>query len=333
MPELRTDWLTGRSILVAESRAQRPSDFSDLEDRASECSPTRRATGPCPFCAGNEAATPPAVYEHRNEGGEWLVRVVPNAFPAVSTWSQGDPPPGGFASENPIAGAHEVIIECPSHAERLADLSGTQLPLVWEAYANRLRFWRAAEPIRYALVFKNQGPRAGASLAHAHSQLMALPFVPASVAAELSRAADHLRAHRKCAYCALIEQELAAGDRIVFNNTASNLVAFCPYASLQPYEVWLMPTRHEATFEEQGSLQLGQVATAVWHLVAQMETVAPHVQYNMLLRTAPVGEEAVFHWRIELLPRVNSLAGLEIATGVHINPVSPESAAKLLRGD
>jgi UDPglucose--hexose-1-phosphate uridylyltransferase len=224
-----------------------------------------------------------------------------------------------------------VIIESPVHVENMAELSAAQLRDAMEAYAARLRFWKSTAGIRYGLVFKNQGPRAGASLAHVHSQLLALPFIPASVEAELDRAAQRHRATGKCVYCERIEEERRAGARIVFE--VDGIIAFCPFVSWQPHEVWLMPIGHEPSFELQSKDGLDRTCRAMHVLISLLEAVVPGVQYNMLLRTSPfVGDcAAVHHWRIELLPRANSLAGLEVATGVHINPLPPERASSQLR--
>lgn len=345
MPELRTDWLTGRTVLVAENRALRPDDFSTAHSASPFSGEPVSAGGShasnCPFCAGSEARTPPAVYEKLDADANWLVRVVPNAYPALDPWNDlGTPQPSTFAgthgaasieAASPIAGAHEVIIESPAHVENMAELSAAQLREALEACVARLRFWRSTAGIRYGLVFKNQGPRAGASLAHVHSQLIALPFVPTSVSAELDRAAQRYRETGTCAYCDRIDEERRAGARIVFET--DGIMAFCPFVSWQPHEVWLMPTGHEASFDLQSRDGLDRTGRALHLLISRLEAVVPGAHYNMLLRTSPfTGDYATaHHWRIELLPRANSLAGLEVATGIHINPLPPERASSQLR--
>lgn len=349
MPELRTDWLTGRTVLVAENRALRPDDFSSkvstsIADGEPASAGGSHATN-CPFCSGNEFRTPPAVYEKRGVDGSWLVRVVPNAYPAVDQFSE----LVGHASEfiatrsaaaaeaaspiacSPIVGAHEVIIESPIHTEILGTLSPVQLRAALDAYSARLRYWRESTVLRYGLLFKNQGPRAGASLAHVHSQLIALPFIPTSVAAELEHATRHWQKTGQCAYCERIDEERASGSRIVFER--DGLIAFCPFASWQPHEVWLMPVDHQPSYELQASDRLDRTCHALHLLISRLEAVVPGMHYNMLLRTSPfTGDYAtVHHWRIELLPRANSLAGLEMATGIHINPLPPERASSQLR--
>jgi UDPglucose--hexose-1-phosphate uridylyltransferase len=349
--ELRTDWLTGRSILVAENREQRPNEF--MPDSAAASGASNRSNlalaeiglrhvpgvPSCPFCAGNEARTPPALYERHDAEGRWQVRVVPNMFPAVSsdTASSGVKPVERLAdgrldtTTTSAFGAHEVIIESAQHLDRTSALAASEMQQVLEAYKDRLRYWRNDSRFDYGLVFKNQGPRAGASIAHLHSQFVALPRVPPAVAAELRRAEEDYRKHGSCAYCRLIERERACGERLVLD--CDGYIAFCPFASLQPYEVWLMPEDHEPSFEHASSpghsLRLANVLRT---LIERLERIVLDGAYNMLLRTSPWrhhdGEG--FHWRIELIPRINAVAGFEMATGIHINPIAPEKAARNL---
>jgi UDPglucose--hexose-1-phosphate uridylyltransferase len=339
VPELRTDWLTGRSVLIAENRANRPNDFEPTrgEVAAATGRPDRDETIPsCPFCAGNESRTPASLYEKRGSDGRWQIRVVPNIFPAVDLTDEQVVPTIALAASDTQAaaratGAHEVVIECPMHIDRLSILTPDEMRLVVEAYAARLAHWSKRSKFRYGLVFKNLGHPAGASMAHLHSQLVALPFVPPRVEAEQKRAAEGYAVEHSCPYCRLIDKEIAAADRIVFQR--EGFVAFCPFASWQPCEVWLMPATHRPSFEAASPDELAELADVLHILIRRLELLIPGIAYNLVVRTAPWtgGGDAWNHWRIELLPRLNAFAGLELATGVHINPVSPERAARQLR--
>ena len=360
MPELRTDWLTGRSVIVAENRAGRPNEFAVRPGYL----PTAADSPPryCPFCPGHEADTPPTVYEQTDAAGHWQIRVIPNKFPALtmgaddSVSSPTSPlppeaivaefpcaelsfappaerrPAAGVAAVAPAVGAHEVIIESARHVRRTAELSASELHHVLEAYAARLAYWRDDERLRFALVFKNQGPNAGASLGHLHSQLIALPAVPAAIARELARAEQAYGEEGICPYCRWIAQERAAAQRIVLDR--DGFIAFCPSASLQPFETWLLPTEHAPWFEQPLRPEMLERLSGVLHaLIARLESLLPEPSYNLLLRTSPWtdGIEPCSHWRIELLPRLASLAGMELGTGIHINPLAPEHAAERLR--
>lgn len=311
--ELRQDYLTGRSVLLAEHRADRPNEFA----AAKNGSETDSAN--CPFCPGHESITPPSVYSANDAAGHWRVRVVPNKFPAVAL------------DEALAPGAHEVIIESARHVDRMGALSVEELADVLSAYRHRLNAWQSMGRFQYGLIFKNLGAPAGASLAHVHSQLIALPAPPAPVAAELSRAREHLSQHGRCAYCDLIAAERENADRIVLDR--DGLIAFCPYASLQPGEVWLMPTTHEPWFEQSPPQSHSALASILHALLVRIEAVLPRVAYNLLVRTSPWQDDAAEsgHWRIEILPRVNALAGFELATHIHINPIAPHRAAQQLR--
>ncbi len=330
MPELRTDWLTGRTVLVAENRAHRPNEF------VAYVSPRSRASAPaagpsriqlaCPFCPGNEGNTPPAAYEQCDAAGGWQLRVIPNKYPALSLDDFN-------ASLSTTAfGAHEVIVETRQHIDRTSQLSQLELRCILEAYAARLSHWRADNRFAYGLAFKNQGPRAGASLSHLHSQLVALPFVPPAVAAEQGRARVRFDQASQCAYCEWIAAERTAGTRMVA--AVPGFVAFCPSVSIQPLETWILPTDHAPWFESaMNSRILDSLAALLHPLIQCLEAILPDPSFNILVRTAPWhGDvQAHSHWRIELLPRMNSIAGLETATGIFINPIAPEQAAAKLR--
>jgi UDPglucose--hexose-1-phosphate uridylyltransferase len=232
---------------------------------------------------------------------------------------------------SPAIGAHEVIIESPWHYDRMSALSLSEMRDVLQAYATRLRHWRADGRFAYGLVFKNQGQRAGASLAHVHSQLIALPAVPTLVAAEIERAKHEYRRYGTCPYCRLIEEERAAGTRIVHHG--GEFVAFCPFASLQPYEVWLMPAEHLPAFEDLPPTMVDKLAATVYQLIVREESIVPDGAYNLLLRTSGWQERGDdwCHWRLELVPRTTAFAGLELAAGLFINPIAPERAASKLR--
>jgi len=321
--ELRQDWLTGRTVLLAEHRALRPNEFvatpNGTTPNAADSTSSEHIAH-CPFCPGHESVTPPAVYTVSDAAGRWRVRVVPNKFPAVAV------------DEALAPGAHEVIIESARHVDRMAALSVDELADVLAAYRHRLNAWQSMDRFQYGLIFKNLGAPAGASLAHVHSQLIALPAPPAPVAAELARAREHFARHGRCAYCDLVADERRNANRIVLDR--DGFVAVCPYASLQPGEVWILPTSHTPWFEQDASPpNHGALATILHSLLVRIERVLPRVAYNLLLRTTPWQDDALAcgHWRIEILPRVNPLAGFELATHIHINPIAPHRAAQQLR--
>jgi UDPglucose--hexose-1-phosphate uridylyltransferase len=178
-------------------------------------------------------------------------------------------------------------------------------------------------------VFKNSGYDAGASLEHMHSQLVALPYVPAAVQAELDGAARYRDAHGRCVFCDLITREIAAGERVVLRR--GGYVAICAYAPRQPLETWILPERHAPRCEAEGG-NAAKEAEVLHELLRRLDVVSPGAPYNLLLHTGPFGGDECFHWHWELVPRLTHEAGLEWGGGVYITPLSPERAAAQLRG-
>jgi UDPglucose--hexose-1-phosphate uridylyltransferase len=262
------------------------------------------------------------------------VRVIENLFPAfVETLSEGGArASGGIESCQPSLGRHEVIIESPTHQRYLTELTVAETQLVFEAYRDRMQSISHSGGWAYALVFKNSGREAGMSREHLHSQLVALPAVPPVVQRELEGAKGFLESRGQCVFCYL--QELAIHDRSRLVFESERMVAFCPYASRLPYEVWVMPKCHEPRYERASRPDVHETSAAVWDVVRRLETCLGRTAYNYLLHSSPFDtcRQDYYHWHIEILPRTSRLAGLEWGTGVLVNTLSPEVAASRLRG-
>jgi UDPglucose--hexose-1-phosphate uridylyltransferase len=319
MPELRIDPICGRRVYIAEDRAGRPNDFVAPREGATGSADRRAAS--CPFCAGHEAATPDASATILGADGRWTVRVVPNKYPAVVLNAE---PPSAV-------GAHEVIVESSRHMTDLVELDVTQLATVLGVYRDRLRHWARDGRLRHAVVFKNSGAAAGASLEHVHSQLVALPYVPDAVQAELDGAGRYYAEHGQCAFCRLIEREGDAGERLVLRRDGYAAVA--AYAARQPLETWILPDRHAARFDEPEDAELPALASVLQDLLRRLHAAVQSPAYNLILHTGPfdAAHSESYHWHWELIPRSTQLAGLEWGAGAYINPMSPERAARLLR--
>jgi UDPglucose--hexose-1-phosphate uridylyltransferase len=322
MSEFRQDPLSRHWVIIGGERAGRPNEFVEAATRASGLS--------CPFCAGHEADTPPAIATYGANGKrKWLVRVVPNKFPAVTP----DEAPAGIVTNGslPGFGRHEVIIESPRHVASLSELTDAEAEAAFAAYRDRLQQLKSEGYYRYVQVFKNVGPAAGASLEHVHSQLVALPSVPEVVEQELAASGDYFRQHRRSLLLDMLEREITAADRIVAQT--KHFVAFCPYASRFAYEVWIAPRRHQPRFEDVETGELGELSRLVREMVGCIERAVGQVAYNYFLHTQPFDMPAHdhYHWHIEIIPRLTKVAGFEWGTGCFINPYPPESAAADLR--
>ena len=333
MPELRLDPVSGLRTIVAGERAGRPGGEFAVAPR-----PGFEPEGD-PFLEGHEERTPPEVHALRPDGGGpdtpgWRVRVVPNLYPALGADDgDGAPPvdplaagrgePALFAAR-PATGAHEVIVNTPRPVGSLAELERDELELAMGVWRERMRVH--AETAEYVHVIVNEGREAGASLPHTHAQLYALGFVPAAVARERERfGAWHERTQGRNLLEDLLQEEVRLRERVVAVD--SEAVALCPYAARVPFQVQIVPRRPTPRFEDDGPLGAGILLEVLRRLEAVLGAVPP---FNMWVRTAPRGAEA-FCWRIDLLPRLAQLAGLELGTGVNLNIVPPERAAEQLR--
>ncbi len=342
MRELRHDPIQRRWVIFSTERSDRPIEHNGLA--VPDEPPPSPAT--CAFCPGNEAQTPPEILTLRSPDDpasvRWRVRVVPNKYPALQI--EGDLARRGHGPYDRIngIGAHEVIVETPVHDLALAEQPTSQLALVLRAYRERLRDLMGDARFRYILIFKNEGAVAGASLYHSHSQLIATPVTPRTVAMELGAARDHFLLKERCIFCDLLDHELSDGRRIVCVD--DDFVTYCPYAARFPYEMTLMPRRHAHDFSMADDGLLEKLARHMREALSRMHTALDHPPYNFLLHTAPNTRSNTlrpgywstlafdWHWHFEILPRLTSVAGFEWGTGFYINPTAPEDAATDLRG-
>ena len=329
MPELRKDPVTGRWVIISTERRKRPNDFRFER-------PVVIGREHCPFCPGREELTPPEVLAYRQNGGtpnsrDWALRVVPNKFPALQVEGGLDREGDGMFDRMNGIGAHEVIIETPDHDKTFASMSELEIERVLSAFRERVLDLKQDHRLRYILVFKNHGATAGATLEHAHSQLIALPVVPDFVREEIEGARRHFEAKERCVFCDIIRQELTAGVRVIQEN--ADIVALAPYAPRFPFETWLVPRRHGSRFEEAAPHEFQSLARLLKALLMRMNRALESPSYNLIVHSSPFSEEtgAFYHWHLELMPRLTKVAGFEWGTGFYINPTSPEEAARVLR--
>jgi UDPglucose--hexose-1-phosphate uridylyltransferase len=228
-------------------------------------------------------------------------------------------------------GAHEVIIESPEHISSITRLSRDHAALVFEAYHRRLVHWRARSALKYAVVFKNYGADAGASLIHSHSQLIGTDFVPSDIARMQHRLTTYTHSYDRCYLCDVLAEELEQRERIV--DESEHFVALCPFASRFPYTVQILPRRHRSTFEECPREEVSDLAFIVQRVLQAIELEHPTAAYNYILHTAPFEaiHTAATHWRVTIIPRLCKVAGFEWSSDCFINTVLPEHAARTLR--
>jgi UDPglucose--hexose-1-phosphate uridylyltransferase len=328
MSELRQDRTTGVWVIVAPQRGQRP----HVNAPAGRPPKLPRFDPSCPFCPGNEAQLPGIIAETQAAGAPgWSVRVVPNKFPAVRMRQEAKASGDSDHQARVASGAHEVIIESPWHNADLAGMTAAELAIVAGVYRERSRALLAQDGIETATLFHNHGRGAGASLAHTHAQIIALDFVPPRVAAMNDWSKRYYGEHGRCALCDELASELKMRKRIVEEN--ERFAALVPFAAEVPYELWLVPKQHQASFTAIGDDELPAFAALLGRSLARLKAVLNDPPYNFAIDSAPKCEKAAphLHWRLRIAPETAIWGGFELGAGLPINPSSPEDDAKRLR--
>ena len=346
MPHLQRDLVHGRTTIVAEERAGRAfgEGLAPPQNLRTTLGPlaSDMPVASCPFCIGNEHDTPPAVLAIPPDAATqallpsaaWSAHVFPNRYPAVTTAanpSTSEPMASAFGSHSsaqPALGQHEVLVPTARHATLGAQLSTAEWSRTFEMIHQRARAFRDAG-WRWAALFQNVGAEAGASLAHLHAQLVALADVPEVPARELAAGKSHFEQSGKCLWCEMLVSEITSAARVV--RESEKFLIFCPAASRLPYEMCILPKRHNSHFEAAAQADLDDLGSLWRGLTEVLEGLVP--AYNWWIHSAPFDSQPLthYHWHIEVLPRSATLAGFEWSSGWHINTVRAEDAAETLR--
>ncbi|HET9848937.1 MAG TPA: galactose-1-phosphate uridylyltransferase [Candidatus Dormibacteraeota bacterium] len=331
LPQLRQDLITGRWVAVATERARRPDSFTQaVKDVVA-------ARDVCPFCPGHEAMTPPEVLAYRAAGAPpnsegWWIRVVPNLYAAFRLEPDGQDHRDGRFWQRDAIGACEVLISSPDHRAPTPLLPRRQVGEIVQSYLDRYRHHAANPALEHVLILYNHGRPAGASLEHPHSQLYAISLVPPSFHEELAGATTFAESNGGCVFCRTLEAELEARDRVVFEN--DGFVVFAPYAARTPFETWIMPRRHAASFAElDAAREKPAFAEALQLTLKALYDGLNDPPFNYFIHSAPLKAtvDDAFHWHLELIPKLSTAAGFELGTGMWINVVKPEDSAAFLR--
>ena len=321
MNQLRLDPLSGRWVVVSTERANRPSSFV-LRSQPVQDDTTR----PCPFCPGHEEASPPAL-ETYGPTGSWLVRVVPNLYPAF----EGDEPfvvanRGPVFTQATAGGIHEILILSPEHDATWAMISEEQSGLVMAALRDRLDEHSQRPNLRYTQAIVNSGREAGASLEHPHGQLLGMSFVPRELAEEQARFA---RFAGSCLLCTTVDAEEGVGHRVIYAD--DRVVVVCPFWSAVPYEMLVIPRAHCSQLHHSPPEDLVSVGRSIRACLNQLRDRIGDVADNIVFHSAPYRLSEPFHWHAHIWPKATTMAGFEMGTGVAINVIAPELAADELR--
>ena len=337
--EIRKDPLSQRWVILAPDRARRPQDIEKIEE-------INRFAPACPFCEGNEKATPPEIWARRSAGTPpdspgWTVRVVPNRYPALTSSAPKFRTQSGLFKKIQGAGAHEVIIESPDHNQDLAKANLSQIRDVLTAYRDRILSLYQDAALRYVQIFKNHKFPAGASLQHPHSQLIATPILPQYTEIKLHSAQSYYEQHDSCLFCEMLHQENTFQDRVILRH--NGYISYAPFASRFPFEVTIAPLRHTWDFAEIQETEMKNLAYVLKDVLLRLKQAVADPPYNYFLSTAPNLRAAAslsgqgdslrsaLHWHLEILPRQTAVAGFEWGSGFYINTRAPEEAARILR--
>jgi len=303
--EVRIDEIHDRFVIIAPGRSKRPHDTAKHKEV-----PVKSKD--CPFCKEAAFLSQPPLHLVGPENW-WEIKVIKNIFPFLSP-------------DNPKAYGHqEVVIETPHHNKELAEFSEPHIVRLLQTYQARTKALSADAKIKYIIIFKNHGGKAGASLVHAHSQIMAASFVPNHIVNKLARARQYLIKKGISYYKKLADKE-AKGPRNIFSD--NNITAFCPYASSYNYEAWLVPKRRVDNITELKDDELKSLAKALKKILTKLNEL--ELPYNFYMHQTLTDDNEYFYMRI--CPRRDTWAGVELGSRVIVNTMPPEEAAKFYRG-
>jgi UDPglucose--hexose-1-phosphate uridylyltransferase len=325
--ELRQDLITGDWVVVSKIRSRRPDEFAKEEQELTQENPSE-----CLFCDPESSGQEKDVLIYNTSDNDWSLRVFPNKFPAFSR------PIGGkikHKEEGPYfwmdsVGYHEVIVT-KDHWNHIGKMEPLMVAEILDAYQSRYIDLMNKKSVNYIDIFHNHGASAGASIAHPHSQLIAIPIVSPYVKGELDGAESYHQQNKKCVYCSMIEWESEHKKRVVWED--DDFILFCPFASRANFEMWLIPKKHKPYFERITQTEKISAGTALHEAIKRLSEKLNNPDFNFYIHTSPCDGKDYphFHWHIEILPKTNIWAGFEISTGVEIITISPEDAAEFLR--
>jgi UDPglucose--hexose-1-phosphate uridylyltransferase len=335
MSDLRRDPVSGNWVVIspAQEAGVLLASFPRVE--------TPRES--CPFCPGHETMGGASILTYPGSlsdgnGNGWAVRVIPNRMPVLQPEISLEREGVGMFDRITGVGAHEIIIDSPDHSPFLHEFPAPQIRLMLAAWKERINDLRKDSRMRYISLFRNQGRRAGARITHPHSQLLATPMIPTGIRNELAGAREYYEYKERCVFCDLNDQEREEKVRIVSQNRG--FLAFCPFASRHPFEVWILPRVHRHDFGQATEEQLDDLSGILKEVSTAVAVALMNPDVNVTLKNTPYPKprrdkwttiEEDFHWHLEVVPRITRPNGHEWATGMFVNPTLPEEGAAYLR--
>ncbi|MFT7580259.1 MAG: alpha-amylase/alpha-mannosidase (GH57 family)/galactose-1-phosphate uridylyltransferase [Myxococcota bacterium] len=330
--EMRLDPLKQRWTVIAPGRGDRPSDFVPPA--------AKQQSAPCPFCAVIDGTAPGHRILERVVGRDRVI-VLANRYPAYRVETALERTAVGPYDRVSGVGAHEVVVETHRHDQPFHLLGVAQITATLRVWRDRLGDLLGDRRLHHLIAFKNTGPSSGASLSHPHSQIVAAPVASQQLTTELTSARSHYEQHLRCLSCDILAYELDHSARVI--EVGERFVAFCPYASRHPFEVAIYPRRHEAMFSDLSDSDVGALGALLSRTLQRLVRSVGVADYNLTVQTGPNpdsfglprgrldGLGAWWHWRLEIVPRIQPYGGYEVGTGVHMNSTAPDAAAAHLR--
>jgi UDPglucose--hexose-1-phosphate uridylyltransferase len=299
-------------------------------------------TEQCHFCL-NDAQSPQVISTLPGlEGNPWSARAVVHPHPLYRIEGEPVRRGDGIYDRMGSVGAHEVLLENPRHDGHIWNASDAEVEQFLRLSALRIHDLKKDSRFKYISIFKNHGRAAGQEFAHPTSQLTATTFVPRRVLYELRASRDYFDNKERCVFCDILAQEERQAQRLL--ETRGDYVAFCPYAPRVPYETWIMPRNHEASFERTGTSRpsgVPDLASLLRRTLRRIRTLTE--SFHLVLHTSPNSHhrsetlgfwktlEEDYHWHIEILPIVDAKAKSYTFKEVYYSPVTSETAVKRLR--
>ncbi|MBM4352075.1 MAG: galactose-1-phosphate uridylyltransferase [Deltaproteobacteria bacterium] len=328
MPEFRQNMVSKEWVIIATERAKRPDQFLQKKEEKKLVPPYRED---CPFCPGNESKTPPSLFSIE-KNGVWSLRVVPNKFAALQSHLTTERKHEGRFLKADGFGIAEVVIETPFHNRTIATMDLEEVKNTVMAYKERYIALSKIGQIDLITIFRNYGEKAGTSLEHPHSQIIATPIVPPHVRNPLYQSQLACDTFGDCIYCGMMEEEQRQQVRVV--EETKYFLVLCPFASRSPFETRIYPKIHHSSFTSISDEELTEFASVLQDTLKRLSAGLNDPDYNYIIRSAPVEDCEVkyHHWYAVIVPKLTTPAGFEIGTGIYINTTLPEQCAEFLRG-
>ena len=335
MSEIRRDRIHNQYVIIAPERLYRPS----LHAKHSK---EKISNAKCPFCEGSEFLTPKelfAIRENESNTRGWRTRVIPNLYKAVQVELKDISQRDGLFEYIPGVGAHEILIDTPCHECKMQELEVLDIENWLRSMIVRIDDLKKDRRLIHLSIFKNSGANAGATQDHPHTQLLALPITPQSQQNFLEQNMRYYRRHGRGIVEDILHNELEAKKRVIYNE--ENFAAFCPFASAYPFEVMIAPKKNIPSLERCSRDDVTALTHCIKSVFEKLAAQLDDFDYNIHFMLAPLNPnfeneaymshlEKNYRFTVRIIPRIYTLGGFEIATGMTINPVAPEECAALL---